>query len=228
MGQKANPNSIRLIINKEWQSKWFSKANYTTNFLEDILLKRAIEKKLGKASGISIITIQRDPQQIHITINTSKPGIMIGRSGQGINDLTRYLETELIGLRNKFTYSVRKSFSNLKDIKKNSAKIKIDIVEVRDPELNARLMAQNIGIQLEKRVAYRRAIKQAMTKVMQKKAKGVKVNVAGRLGGVEIARSERFSDGSIPLGTFKANVDYAYEPAHTVYGIVGVKVWIYR
>ncbi|EKD56288.1 MAG: hypothetical protein ACD_58C00239G0011 [uncultured bacterium] len=228
MGQKANPNSVRLVINKDWKSKWFSQRNFTIFFLEDIKLKKALLKKLGKSSGIANINIQRNPQQILITIYSSKPGIIIGRSGQGINDLTHFLEKELNNIKKSFTYNVQKFIEQSQDKKTINSKIKIDIVEVRDPELNAELVAQNITLQLEKRIAYRRAVKQAINKVMQKKAKGVKVHVAGRLGGVEIARSEGFSEGSIPLGTFKANVDYAFVPAHTVYGIIGVKVWIYK
>lgn len=228
MGQKANPNSVRLVINKDWKSKWFSQGNFTIFLLEDIKLKRALLKKLGKTSGIANVNIQRNPQQILITIYSSKPGIIIGRSGQGINDLTHFLENELNIMKKSFTYNVQKLLSKSQDNKALNSKIKIDIVEVRDPELNVELVAQNICLQLEKRIAYRRAVKQAINKVMQKKAKGVKVHVAGRLGGVEIARSEGFSEGSIPLGTFKANVDYAYVPAHTVYGIIGVKVWIYK
>lgn len=226
MGQKANPNSIRLLLKKEWKSKWFSQRNYTTFFLEDIKLKRALKKKLGKTAGIANIEVQRNPQQIHFTVYTSKPGIIIGRSGQGINDLTHFLTQELAKIKSNFTYTVQKFLPENKDKKTQPSKIKVDIVEIREPELNAELMAQNIALQLEKRVAYRRAVKQAMSKVMQKKAKGVKVHIAGRLGGVEIARREQFNEGSIPLGTFKADVDYAYVPAQTVYGIIGVKVWI--
>lgn len=228
MGQKVNPNSIRLILNKNWKSKWFSQRNFTTFLLEDLLLKKALYQKLGKSSGVAAIAIGRDPQQIHITIHTSKPGIIIGRSGQGVIDLTHFLEKQLAIIKSNFTHSTKKLLPETKDKKSTPCKIKVDIVEVRDPELNAELMAQNIAIQLEKRVAYRRAVKQAISKTMMKKAKGVKVHVAGRLGGVEIARSEQFSQGSIPLGTFKANVDYAYVPAQTVYGIIGVKVWIYK
>lgn len=228
MGQKVNPNSIRLILNKDWKSKWFSQDSFTTFFLEDIKIKRILEKKLGKNSGVAAIYIQRNPQKINIIIHTSKPGIIIGHSGKGVIDLTNFLDQQLLLIRKGFTYNIQQKYQNSKNKKNNLNQIKIDIIEVKEPELSAELMAQNIAMQLEKRIAYRRAVKQTINKVMQKKAKGIKVAVAGRLGGVEIARREKFSEGSIPLGTFKANVDYAQEDAHTVYGIVGIKVWIYR
>lgn len=228
MGQKANPNSVRLVINKDWKSKWFSQKYYTAYFLEDSKIIKLLEKKLGKNAGIALITIARDPQRITVSLHTSKPGIIIGRSGQGVIDLTKFVEAELLKIRNEFTYAVKRYFPTGNDKKNQINKIKIDIIEVREPELNAELIAQNIALQLEKRVAYRKAIKQAMTKVMQKKAKGIKVMVAGRLGGVEIARREQFKEGSIPLGTFREKVEYAQEDALTVYGIVGVKVWILK
>lgn len=224
MGHKANPNSLRLILNKNWQSKWFTQRNFALYLIEDIKIKSAINKKLPKI-GIASINIYRDAQQIKITIATSKPGMIIGRSGQGIIDLTKFLEKEIVLIRNQFSYTFKKHYILDKNL---TNKIKIDIMEIRDPESVAVLIAQNIAQQLEKRVAHRKAIKQAISKVMQKKALGVKVIVAGRLGGVEIARTETFSEGSIPLGTFKANVDYGFDTAFTVYGTIGVKVWIYK
>lgn len=225
MGQKANPNSIRLILNKEWKSKWFSQKNFQRLLLEDLILKKTIGEKTNRFDAISNINIERYNQQIKIIIYSAKPGIIIGRSGQGINDLTQFLNLRLEEFRRDLPYNMKKSY--VAD-KKNVEKIKIDIIEVKDPELNATLVGQTICRQLEKRIGYRKAIKQAINKVMQRKAKGIKIAVAGRLGGVEIARSEKFSEGSIPLSTFKAHVDYAYETAFTAYGTIGVKVWIYR
>lgn len=224
MGHKANPNSLRLILHKNWQSKWFTQRNFALYLLEDIKIKEAINKKLPR-TGIASINISRDAQQIKIIISTSKPGMIIGRSGQGIADLNKFLEKKIANIRHEFSYTFKKHFIIEKNL---TNKIKIDIVEIRDPETVANLVAQNIAQQLEKRVAHRKAIKQAISKVMQKKALGVKINVAGRLGGVEIARSENFGEGSIPLGTFKANVDYGFDTAFTVYGTIGVKVWIYK
>jgi small subunit ribosomal protein S3 len=228
MGQKANPNSVRLVLNKNWKSKWFSERNYTIYFLEDVFIRRFINKKLGRQAGIALINIGRDAQQVHITITTSKPGILIGRSGQGISDLSKSIEQEIQRYKSNLTFATKKLLPQIDEKNKVSQKIKIDVVELKDPELNAVIMAQTIATQLEKRVGHRRAVKQAINKVMQKKARGVKVRVAGRLNGVEIARKELFSEGSIPLSTFRSNVDFAQENAHTVYGIIGIKVWIYR
>lgn len=216
MGQKANPISIRLQINKNWSSKWFASNNFAQNLLEDLKLRDAIKAKLGRNSAIDKIEIRRDPREIKISIYTAKPGIIIGRSGKGISDLDEYLSKKMLSWQKP-------------ESQKKAAKFKIEIMEIREPEVYARLIAQNIAAQLEKRVAFRRAVKQAITRVMQnRQALGIKVIVAGRLGGAEIARRERFVDGQIPLGTFKADISYAQENAYTTFGTIGVKVWIHR
>jgi small subunit ribosomal protein S3 len=162
-----------------------------------------------------------------LTISTSKPGIIIGRSGQGVEDLKNFLEKKLIAFREE-NKNVFPSLTKLEDPKLLSRKLKIEIMEIRTPELSARIMAQNIAIQIEKRIAFRRAANQTISKIMEKGAKGVKVNLSGRLGGAEIARREKFTQGSIPLGTIKADVDYAHIDAMTTFGTIGVKVWIYK
>lgn len=228
MGQKVSPISFRLVINKDWRSKWFGQKNYREFLLEDLGLRKAIVKKLGRTAGINLIEIQRDAQQIIINIHTARPGIIIGRSGQGINELSEYLTQSLQKTKSNWSFSIRSSQIN-KSGKSPNNKIKINIIEVRNPEIQANLVAQNIAQQLEKRVAYRRTVKMAIEKVMQnKEVKGVKVGVAGRLGGVEIARKEKFSQGSIPLATLRSEIDYAHQDAFTTYGVIGVKVWIYK
>lgn len=218
MGQKTNPIAIRLQLEKNWSSKWITGRDFVSYLYEDLKLKEAVDKFLGRQASINKIEIKRDAREISLTIYTAKPGIIIGRSGQGIANLQKHLQ-EVVAIVSK----------RIKTKSKNPTKLKIEIIEIREPESCARLMAQNIASQLEKRIAYRRAVKQAISRIRQNRNNlGVKVNVAGRLGGVEIARRERFSDGSIPLGTFKANIDYAQENAYTTYGVIGVKVWIYK
>lgn len=227
MGQKVNPISFRLIEKKDWRSLWFAQKDYPLLLLEDLTLRDAIREKLGKLAGIDRVEIKRDQQEIVIDIQTSKPGIIIGRSGQGIDDLKKFLEKKLLRFRNLN----KNIFPRLKKIKSPRdliPRIKINIIEIRVAELSANLMAQNIATQLEKRIAYRRAVKQTMKKIMEKGAKGIKIAVAGRLGGVEIARKEKFSQGSIPLRKIKADIDYGQIDAFTTYGVIGVKVWIYK
>lgn len=223
MGHKVNPISMRMQLEKNWSSKWFDMRNFSQNLLEDIYIKDLIEKKLGRQSSIKKIEIKRDAREIVVTIYTAKPGMIIGRSGQGINNLNSYLDTMICAKR-----KIKMPWSGLQKNSKTSAKkIKIEILEINEPEVCARLVAQNIASQLEKRIAYRRAVKQSISKIMQNRhALGVKIVVAGRLGGVEIARTERFAEGSIPLNTIKSNVEYAQETAYTTYGTIGVKVWI--
>jgi len=227
VGQKVNPISFRLIERKDWRSRWFEQKNYPLLLAEDIVLRKTLSKELGRTGGIDRVEIQRDAQEITITIYTSKPGIIIGRSGQGIDQLRKKLEKEIVRFRNLN----KNLFPGLKKSKSTKAlgqKLKINIIEIGTPELCANLMAQHLASQLEKRVAYRRAVNQALAKIMEKGAKGVKIVVSGRLGGVEIARREKFSQGSIPLGTIKTEVDYAQVDAFTTYGVIGVKVWIYK
>lgn len=216
MGHKVNPISFRLSISKDWRSKWFPpRAKFKEYLLSDIEIREKLNKRFGKTAGIEKIETIRDADQVKIVIHTSRPGVLIGRSGQGINDLRLYLV---------------KSCSLLRDAKTGRAnhKIEIDVMEVKEPNLSSELVAQNVAAQIEKRIAYKRAIKQALAKVTEAKAKGVKIAVAGRLGGAEIARREQFTQGSVPLGRLRAKIDYAERDALTTYGIIGVKVWIYK
>ncbi|AKM82691.1 TPA: 30S ribosomal protein S3 [Candidatus Berkelbacteria bacterium] len=214
MGQKVNPISFRLPLNKDWQSKWFSKGNFAKNLAEDLAIRQAIEKKYGKTAGIGRVEVLRDNDSITVNLHSSKPGILIGRSGQGVIELKAYL------LKNVAIYKTMDS--------NKQPKIKVDVIEIKAPELNAQLVAENIAIQIEKRIPFKRATKQAIQKTMEMRAKGIKIQVSGRLGGAEIARSEKYGEGSVPLGRLKANVDYGYAIAMTTYGTIGVKTWIYK
>lgn len=204
MGQKVNPIILRTGIIRTWNSKWFAKKNkFGELFHQDVAVEKMIMEKLHDAS-ISHLEIQRTANQVTINIFTAKPGVIIGRSGTAIEALKAELE------------------------KKFKDKFILNIKEVKKPALNARLLAENIARQIEKRVSYRRASKMAVEKAMEAGALGVKVFVTGRLNGVEIARSEFFSKGTVPLHTFRADIDYASMPAQTTYGTIGVKVWIYK
>jgi len=201
MGQKVNPNGIRLGINRTWSSRWFSKSNYSKLLHQDLEIKNYVEKKLKNAS-IAKINIERAAKKIRISIFSSRPGIIIGKKGADIEDL-----------KNKLT-----KLSNLD--------VFLDIKEVRKPEVEAKLVAENIASQLEKRVSFRRAMKKAVQSSMRLGAKGVKILCSGRLGGAEIARNEKYHEGSVPLHTLRTDIDYATAEAETTYGIVGIKVWI--
>lgn len=215
MGHKVNPIGFRLQINKNWQSKWFSTNNYKNNLLSDIEIRRALENKFGKTAGVANIEIIRSQDTIKIIINTSKPGVLIGRSGQGINEIRAYLVKKCPMLKNTKTGLA-------------SQKIEIEIMEIKNPYLSAEIVAQNIAYQIEKRMPYKRVIKQAISKMIEAKAKGVKVGIAGRLGGAEIARREQYGSGSVPLGRLRADIDFSQRDALTTYGVVGIKVWIYK
>ena len=201
MGQKVNPNGIRLGINKTWSSRWFSRTNYTKLLHQDLEIKNYVEDKLKNAS-ISKINIERAAKKLRLSIYSSKPGIIIGKKGADI---------EL--LKNKLS-----KMSNLE--------VFLDIKEVRKPEVEAKLVAENIANQLEKRISFRRAMKKAVQSAMRLGAKGVKVVCSGRLGGAEIARTEKYHEGSVPLHTLRGDIDYATAEAETTYGICGIKVWI--
>ena len=201
MGQKVNPNGFRLGINKTWSSRWFSKSNYAKFLHQDLEIKSYVEKKLKNAS-IAKINIERAAKKIRISIFSSRPGIIIGKKGADIEDL-----------KNKLT-----KLSNLE--------VFLDIKEIRKPEVEAKLVAENIATQLEKRVSFRRAMKKSVQSSMRLGAKGVKVLCSGRLGGAEIARNEKYNEGSVPLHTLRSDIDYATAEAETTYGIVGIKVWI--
>ena len=203
MGQKTHPTGFRLIVNKNWNSTWFAeKNNFADSLEEDVKIRKYISYRLPNA-GISKVEINRTSKKISVTINTARPGIVIGRGGEEVNKL----KNELRQLTNK------------KDAQ-------INISEIKRPELNASLVGANICQQLKKKISYRRVINKAIQATMRMGANGIRINVAGRLGGVEIARSEKYSDGSVPLHTLRANIDYSLSEAQTPYGIIGVKVWI--
>lgn len=210
MGQKVNPIGLRLGFNKNWSSHWFSQKNFAQFLREDAMIKDTINKKHPR-SGINSIEIFRNTGDLSITIHTSKPGIIIGRSGIGAQDLKATLEKKL--------------FSGIPA--KERPAFRISIMEFKNPELSAKIVAENIAGQIERRISVKRAIKQSVERTMEKKAKGIKVRVSGRLGGAEIARSEHAAQGSIPLQTMRSDISYALAEAHTTYGIIGIKVWIY-
>ena len=201
MGQKVNPNGFRLGVNRTWSSRWYSKSNYAKFLHQDLEIKSYVEKKLKNAS-IAKINIERAAKKIRISIYSSRPGIIIGKKGADIEDL-----------KNKLT-----KLSNLE--------VFLDIKEIRKPEVEAKLVAENIATQLEKRVSFRRAMKKSVQSSMRLGAKGVKILCSGRLGGAEIARNEKYNEGSVPLHTLRSDIDYATAEAETTYGIVGIKVWI--
>ncbi len=201
MGQKVNPYGIRLGINKTWSSRWFSKNDYTKLLHQDLKIKKYVEKKLKNAS-ISKINIERAAKKLRLSIYSSRPGIIIGKKGADIETLKKDLS----------------KMSNLD--------VFLDIKEVRKPEVEAKLVAENIASQLEKRISFRRAMKKAVQSAMRLGAKGVKVVCSGRLGGAEIARTEKYHEGSVPLHTLRGDIDYSTAEAETTYGICGIKVWI--
>ena len=203
MGQKTHPKGLRLEVNKNWTSNWFPKKNaYATDLAQDIKLRKYLKKRLQDAS-IASINIERTSQAITVTIHTARPGIVIGRGGEEVSRL-------------------KKEVSKLC----NTEDIHLNINEVKRPELNAELVGQNIASQLIKKMPYRRVLNKTMQSTMRMGAEGIRINVSGRLGGVEIARSERFMEGRVPLHTLRADIDYALVEAHTTYGIIGIKVWI--
>ena len=203
MGQKVNPNGLRLGINKTWSSRWYSKTDYTKLVHEDLEIKKYIQEKLASAS-ISKVIIERAAKKLRLTIYSSRPGIIIGKKGADIESL-----------KNKLT-------------EMSKLEVYLDIKEVRKPEVEAKLVAENIASQLEKRISFRRAMKKAVQSAMRLGAKGVKVVCSGRLGGAEIARTEKYHLGSVPLHTLRSDIDYATAEAETTYGICGIKVWINR
>lgn len=207
MGQKISATSNRLGLTFDWQSKWFaSKASFHKYLVDDFKIRDFVKKKLSTA-GVRKVEIIRSKDRLNIQIITSKPGLVIGRGGQGINTLKEELQAKFYPGKTPL--------------------VRLDIIEDRHPELSAFLVAQNIGNQIERRIPYRRASKQALEKTMaEKTAKGIKILVSGRLNGAEIARDEKFQTGSIPLSKFSVDVDYAVYHAQTTYGVIGVKVWI--
>lgn len=204
MGQKVNPHGLRVGVIKNWDSRWFAKKkDFADTLVEDYNLRKALLKKL-KAAGVPKIEIERDSNKIRLHIHCAKPGVVIGKGGSEIEKL--------------------KAFCS----KIATKPVIINIVEVKNQDTDAQLVAENIAIQLEKRVSFRRALKQAMGKSMKAGAKGIKTQVSGRLAGAEIARTEHYHEGTIPLQTIRADIDYGFAEAATTYGIIGVKVWIYK
>ncbi len=201
MGQKTNPIGLRLGINRSWDSVWFDEKNYAAKLHEDIILRNYISNRLNHAS-ISRIEISRTPKRITVTIHTARPGIVIGRGGTEVEQLKTELK-KFIG------YDVN-----------------INVSEIKRPGLRAELVGQNIAQQLEKKVNYRRAVKKAIQSTMSMGAVGIRIRVAGRLNGTEIARTETYREGKVPLHTLRADIDYACVESHTTYGVIGVKVWI--
>lgn len=205
MGQKVNPHGLRVGIIKDWDAKWYAnKKTFGDYLVEDTKIRRFTKKELYQA-GISKIEIERASSKIRVNIYTAKPGIVIGKGGAGIE----ILKKKLVKLTNK-------------------EDIFVNIIEIKNPESNAQLVSENIASQLERRISFRRAMKQSMNRAMKFKVLGIKTAVAGRLGGAEIARTEHYHEGTIPLQTLRADIDYGFAEANTTYGKIGVKVWIYK
>jgi small subunit ribosomal protein S3 len=204
MGQKINPRSMRLQIDRDWQSRWYADRDYATYLIQDLKIRKAISGKLNKRAGVARVDIERSTNQLLVTIHTSKPGVVIGRGGSGAEELKSML-AKIAG-----------------------QPVKVSIEEVKKPETNATLVAENIAGQLERRIGFRRAMKMSVENAMKSGALGAKVTVAGRLNGAEMARRETVTQGSVPLHTLRADIDYANALARTTYGIIGVKVWVYK
>lgn len=205
MGQKSHPYGLRLGYIKTWKAKWFAEGKQLIDFLhEDIRLRRFLKEKLGYA-GVSTIDIERSSGRVRVRIHTARPGVIIGRRGQEIDQIKERLG-DMVPDKELF----------------------IDIKEIKEPQLDAQLVAENVAIQLEKRVSFRRAMKKAVQNARSRGAQGIKIQCKGRLGGAEIARAEGYHEGKIPLGTFRADVDYGFATAFTTYGTIGVKTWIYK
>ncbi|WP_067729233.1 30S ribosomal protein S3 [Oceanobacillus damuensis] len=203
MGQKVNPTGLRVGIIKDWESKWYAGKDYADLLHEDIKIREYLENRL-RTAAVSSIEIERAANRVNITIHTGKPGMVIGKGGSEVEAL-------------------RKSLNSL-----TGKRVHINIVEIKKVDLNAKLVADNIARQLENRISFRRAQKQAIQRAMRGGAKGIKTQVSGRLGGADIARAEHYSEGTVPLHTLRADIDYGTAEADTTYGKLGVKVWIYR
>lgn len=203
MGQKVNPIGLRLGINKTWDSRWYAGSDYADKLHEDLKIRTYLKKQLGSA-GISKIVIERPTKKAHISIHTARPGVVIGKKGADIEKMKRDLE--------RFT----------------SDDVQLNIVEIRKPELDATLIAEGVAQQLERRVAFRRAMKRAVQSAMRLGAEGIRINCSGRLGGAEIARMEWYREGRVPLHTLRADVDYGIAKGYTTYGVIGIKVWVFK
>src|ERR671934_2274597 len=201
MGQKVHPEGLRVGYIHDWKSQWFNDREFSDYLLEDVRIRQHIEGKLAHA-GLSDITIKKNKSEVEVNIHTARPGIVIGKSGSEVDALRRELH------------------------RLTSKQVRVNILEVKRPELDAKLVAQSVAEQLQNRVAFRRAMKRALTSAMRSGAKGVKLQVSGRLGGAEMARTEGYSDGRVPLHTLRADIDYGFHEARTTFGRIGVKVWI--
>ena len=203
MGQKVHPYGFRLGIIKNWRSRWYSEKEYAANLQEDLRIREYVKTRLTHA-GVSVVEIERKSSRVHVIIHTARPGIVIGKKGAEIENLK-------------------------KDLQRFAKKeVSITIQEIRRPETDAQLTAENVAMQLERRIAFRRAMKKTVLSSMKLGAKGIKIHVAGRLGGAEMARSEWYREGRVPLHTLRADIDYGFAEANTTYGKIGVKVWIYK
>ena len=203
MGQKVNAHGFRVGVVKPWDAKWYAEKDYATLLNEDVKIREFLKKQLFIA-GVSRIEIERSAKRIKLIIHTAKPGMVIGRGGAGIED-------------------IKKAMTRFTD-----KQVDVNIAEIKQADMDSVLVAENIASQLERRIGFRRAMKQAVGRTMRLGAKGIKIMVSGRLGGAEIARSESYREGSIPLHTLRANIDYGTAEAHTTYGCIGIKVWIYK
>ncbi len=203
MGQKVNPHGLRVGVIKDWDSRWYAEADFADNLVEDYKIREFLKKKLA-AAGISKIEIERTTERVKVTVYSAKPGVVIGKGGAEIENTKKQIG------------------------KLTSRKVVLEIKEIKRPDKDAQLVAENIAQQLENRVSFRRAMKSAMGRTMKTGALGIKASCSGRLGGADIARSETYSDGTIPLQTLRADIDYGFAEADTTYGKVGVKVWIYK
>lgn len=205
MGQKVNPISMRLQVNKDWRSKWFAnKKDYASYLAQDLEVRRMITKELGSRAAINKVDIERSPNIVTVTVSTAKAGVVIGRGGTGAQELKARIER---------IYGVQ---------------ARVNIEEIKKSELYAKLVAENIAHQLERRISFRRAIKQSAAATMRAGALGIRIQVAGRLNGAEMSRTEKEVQGSVPLHTIRADIDYAHAGAKTAAGVIGVKVWIYK
>jgi len=203
VGQKVSPIGFRIGVIRDWDARWFASKHYKDLLHEDLLIREYIQKKLSQAS-VSRVEIERAANNLRISIHTAKPGMVIGRGGTGVEDLRKEME------------------------KMTNKKVHINIIEIKKPELDAQLVAASVALQLERRIAFRRAMKQSVFRTMRNGAKGVKIACSGRLGGTEMARNESYHEGTVPLQTLRADIDYAFSEAKTTYGRIGVKVWIYK
>ncbi len=205
MGQKVNPISMRLQVNKDWRSKWFvDKRDYAKFLKQDLEVRKLVQRKVGSRGAVNRVEIARTVNLVTVTITTAKAGVVIGRGGTGAQELKESIE-KIYGIP-----------------------VRVNIEEIKKPELYAKLVAENIAHQLERRISFRRAIKQSAANTMRAGAKGIRIEVAGRLNGAEMSRREKEVAGSVPLHTLRADIDYALVPAQTAAGIIGVKVWIYK